>query len=287
MSMRKGNDATSMHARNGDTTTVTADCAPSGILSTLATQWRVICALMLREIHTVNGSDKLGYLWRIFQTSFNIAIFWAIRAFTRAQAPHGMTILSFLALGFIIFHVFSRCLTTCMHAIQGNRNLLTYPQVYPLDIMVARCLVISATEVVSGALILGVGVIAGYPEHVTNVGMLVLALLLAMTFGLGCGIIFAALAWYVPVVENLVNMVLLRALFFASGVFFSVTVFSHKVGSWLLLNPVMQIIEMARSAMSVGYVSPYVDTTYVLFVNLSVVTAGLLLQGFMQRRLQA
>jgi capsular polysaccharide transport system permease protein len=63
--------------------------------------------------------------------------------------------------------------------------------------------------------------------------------------------------------------------------------FSHRVGSWLLLNPIMQCIEMARSAMSSGYVSPYFDIHYLLMVNLYVLTIGLLLERFVRRRLQA
>ena len=191
----------------------------STFFCSLVTHWRIIYALMMREIHTVHGSSKLGYLWSIFKTVFAIAVFWFIRGIIRAKkAPHGMTILCFLAVGFIIFHIFSKSLISCMHAIQGNRRLLAYPQVFPLDIMVARCLVIVATEVLSSIIILSIGVMCGYPVVITDVGLLELAVLLAMTFGFGCGIIFATLAWYAPVVENLVTMVLIRAMFFASGV---------------------------------------------------------------------
>lgn len=30
-------------------------------------QCRVIAALMLREVHTINGNSKLGYLWVLVQ----------------------------------------------------------------------------------------------------------------------------------------------------------------------------------------------------------------------------
>ena len=79
----------------------------STFFCSLVTHWRIIYALMMREIHTVHGSSKLGYLWSIFKTVFAIAVFWFIRGIIRAKkAPHGMTILCFLAVGFIIFHIF-------------------------------------------------------------------------------------------------------------------------------------------------------------------------------------
>ena len=248
---------------------------------------RVIIALILREIHTLHGDSRLGYLWTIIRTAFGIAVFWVIRIVMHFHAPHGMTILTFLCMGFMIFNIFSNILTTCMTAIQDNRKLLTYPQVFPLDVMTARTLVITCTQIVSMAAIMGLGVLAGFPVHVASVGLLLVALLSAMSFGLGCGIVLSTLSWYMPALVKLVPMVIIRVLFFASGVFFSVSAFSHRVGSWLLLNPVMQMIEIARTAMSNGYVSPHYDIHYVLGVNLCVLTLGFLLERFISRRLQA
>ena len=42
-------------------------------------QGRVIMALILREVHTLYGSSRLGYLWAVIQTMFGIGIFWGIR----------------------------------------------------------------------------------------------------------------------------------------------------------------------------------------------------------------
>lgn len=248
---------------------------------------RILVALMLREIRTLHGESKLGYLWSLIRTSFGIAIFWGIRSFMHAHAPHGMTILGFLCMGFMVFNIFSQTLLKCMLAIKANRNLLVYPQVYPLDIMLARCVVITSTQVVSMALILTIGHFAGFPLHISDMGQLLLALLLITTFGFGCGIVLSALNWFAPALETLVPMVVVRILFYASGVFYSASVFSHRVGDWLLLNPIMQIIEMAREAISNGYVSPYYDINYLLMVNLWVLAAGLLLERFIRRRLQA
>ena len=55
-------------------------------------QGRVIMALILREVHTLYGSSRLGYLWAVIQTMFGIGIFWGIREIAGARAPHGMLI---------------------------------------------------------------------------------------------------------------------------------------------------------------------------------------------------
>lgn len=246
----------------------------------------VIVALMLRELHTINGESKIGYLWTIVRTAFAIMILWGLRMFMRFSPPHGMTVLCFLALGFLIWNIFSRNLTSCLKAVEGNRALLTYPHVYPLDIMLARSLVITATHVVSTAIILIIGVFLGFPITLTHLDLLLMSLGMAMTLGLGAGMFLSALAIWLPFLHHIIPMVL-RIMFFVSGVFFSVSMFTRRIGDWLLLNPVMQIIELARTAMAKGYMSPYYDIYYLLGVNLALFSLGLLLERFVRRRLQA
>lgn len=255
-------------------------------ISPINSQYNVIKSLVLREVHTLYGHTSLGYLWAVIQTAFGIAVFWGLRILMHARAPHGMTVLTYLVCGFMTWNIVTQTLSKCMNAIDGNRNLLTFPQVFPLDIMLARGIVVCTTQIVSMSIILGIGALFGYGVTISNVGMLLSALLLSLTFGLGCGTILSTLAAYMPALHNIVPLVL-RILFFASGVFFSVNMFSHRVGEWLLLNPIMQCIEMARAAMSNGYVSPYVDVEYLIQVNLYILTVGLLLERFIRRRLQA
>ena len=256
------------------------------IVSCVQMQVQVVIALILRELHTLYGHTSLGYLWAVIQSAFSIAVFWVFRMFMPTLPPHGMTELSFLVCGFLVWNIFSDTLVRCLNAIDGNRALLTFPQVFPLDVMLARSFVVLCTQIVSMSLILGIGMIFGFGVTVSHVGLLLTALALALLLGLGCGTLLATLATYFPALRNIVPMIL-RIFFFASGVFFSVNTFSHRVGEWLLLNPIMQLIEMSRSAMAEGFVSPYFDVEYLLFVNLSVLSTGLLLERFIRRRLQA
>ena len=69
------------------------------VSSALTVQGRVITALILREVHTLYGNTRLGYLWAIIQTAFNIAVFWLFREFLGAHAPHGMGMAVFLLCG--------------------------------------------------------------------------------------------------------------------------------------------------------------------------------------------
>uniref|UniRef100_UPI00345E3A1A ABC transporter permease n=1 Tax=uncultured Bilophila sp. TaxID=529385 RepID=UPI00345E3A1A len=112
------------------------------VSSALTVQGRVIAALILREVHTLYGNTRLGYLWAIIQTAFNIAVFWLFREFLGAHAPHGMGIAVFLLCGFIPWYMFSSTIARCMSAVNANQALLTFPQVTELDLMIARVIVI-------------------------------------------------------------------------------------------------------------------------------------------------
>ena len=249
----------------------------------LDTQARVILALALREVHTIYGGKSLGYLWAILQTAFGVAVFWAVRYFAHAAAPHGMTVLAYLVSGFGIWNIIAQNLAKCMAAIDGNRALLTFPQVTPLDIMLARCLVVTSTQVVSMSVILGCGALFGYTLHISNLSLLIYAILLASFLGLGVGATLGSLAIYVPALQQIVPMIM-RLLFFVSGIFYSVSSFSHRVGDFLMLNPIMQLIEIVRTAMSNGYVSPYADVWYVTQVTVCSLFLGMLLERYVRRK---
>ena len=218
----------------------------------LKVEGRVLLALMLREIHTINGSSRLGYLWVLIQSAFGIGVFWALRAVMGASAPHGISMPLFLVAGFSLWGVFSGCISRCMSAVDGNRALLTFPQVTVFDVMLARVLVITATEILTGAVIVGASVLAGFPFEPASAALFFFVLVSLPLLGLGIGMVLASLAVYVPVIEKVVPMVM-RVLFFVSGVFFGVSAFSHKVAEILLWNPVFQAIELLRESLHVAY----------------------------------
>lgn len=241
---------------------------------------RVIAALMLREIHTINGNTKLGYLWVLIQSIFGIAVFWGMRHFMGAsQAPHGMGMAMFLAIGFGVWNIFSNTITRCMTAVSGNKGLLTFPQVTELDVMIARTLVTTATQVLVTALIIGAGTLfLDEPFTLGNFPLLLALLMMVPLLSLGFGMLLSSLAVFVPALDKVVPMVL-RILFFVSGVFFSISIFSQSVSEYLLWNPVMHAVELCREAMHAPYVVPGVSLEYLCLSALTVCALG----GFLER----
>lgn len=256
---------------------------PSALVNAIAVQLRVIWALMLREIHTINGKSRLGYLWVLIQGVFNVAVFWALREVMGFHAPHGMPVPIFLAAGFLVWGIFSDTVSKSINAISANQPLLTFPQVKELDVFIARMVVIWATEVVTATIIISVSIILGADFRVNSWLLILVILLITPLLGLGVGMFFSALTVFLPVLEKIVPMAL-KILFFASGVFFSVSVFRYEIAQWLLYNPVMQLIEILRNGLHVSYITTGTNFYYVVAVTLVFLVVGGFLERYTRKR---
>lgn len=252
--------------------------------SALVVQGRVIYALMMREVHTIYGTSRLGYLWALIQTMWGIAVFWGIRYALGAKAPHGMHILMFLLVGFGFFNMFSGTLNKCMSAVSGNRSLLTFPQVTPVDLMISRAVIVWATELVAALLLIGIGTLLGMSVYLNDFGGLLILLLLTPLLGLGVGMTCASLAVIYPTLEKIVPMVM-RIAFFASGLFYSATTLPSYVLKYLWYNPMLQIIEWGRVCLSRGYSTMTFSPLYLVTVTACSLCLGLLLERYVRRRL--
>lgn len=252
--------------------------------SALIVQGRVIYALMMREVHTIYGTSRLGYLWALIQTMWGIAVFWGMRYLIGARAPHGMHILMFLLAGFGFYNMFSGIVSKCMSAVNGNMALLTFPQVTPVDLMISRAIIVWATELVAAFLFIGIGILFGMPFYLSDFGGLLALLFLTPLLGLGTGMMFASLAVIYPTLEKIIPMVM-RVMFFVSGLFYSATTLPSYALKYIWYNPILQIVEWARVCLSRGYSTYSYSPFYLVSVTLFCLCFGLLLERYVRRRL--
>ena len=245
-------------------------------------QCRVIAALMLREVHTINGNSKLGYFWVLLQNAFSIGVFWVLREFMNAHAPHGMSMALFLALGFGVWAVFKDGVIKTITADAVTKALLIFPQVTEFDVMLARILVLAATQFVVTTIIIVTSVLFGYVFRPADWLLALSVMILIPLCALGIGMIISALAVYFPVLEKIVPMIF-RILFFGSGVFFSVDMFPQYIAEILMWNPILQAIELMRTSLHQGYA-----VTGLSFGYLAIFTVcSLGLGGFLERYVRA
>lgn len=244
----------------------------------------MVWALMLRESKTLFGKHKLGYLWAVIQAAFNITVFWGIREVAGFQSPHGMSTPVFLLGGFIPWFIFSNSVTSGMNAIGGNRALLTYPQVYPLDLLLARILLQGAMQTLVLIVLLIAAFSIGQKVTIELPHVIFISLSLTLFLGLGVGAACSACNLIWPTTEQLVPMIL-RLLFFTSGLFFSIVDLPATAQNILFFNPLTHVIEMMRQGFVSGYGEQFISFHYIASVVLLFLTTGLLLERYSRRYL--
>jgi capsular polysaccharide transport system permease protein len=196
-----------------------------------------------------------------------------------------MDMLAFFATGIITFILFRSTLTHCLASIVGNRPLLFYPQVRPLDIALARALLEGATvSTVFVGLLLGNALLQG-ELHVDSPLLVLAGLGAAWLIGVGAGMCLMGLSVYFPTTERLVPL-LMRPMFFVSGLFFTANDLPTQLRNYLLYNPLLHAVELVRDGWFVEYQAHYFDASYLLGWVLVLGYLGLLLERFARRRME-
>ncbi len=238
---------------------------------------------MMREVRTRFGRNHAGYLWVLAEPVFWIATFAGIRYAMGAKPPSGMDMISFLVTGITVFILFRSTLTHSMASIVGNRPLLYYPQVRPLDIALARSLLEAAALVIVFVVLLVVNGLYRGELRVDNILQVSSGLLLAWLLGSGLGLFFMGLNVYSPAVERIVPIVM-RPMLFLSGVFFTVGELPQELARILLFNPVLHVVELVRDGWFREFHSDYVNLGYVLAWIFVFGYLGLLFERYSRRR---
>lgn len=255
------------------------------VAQALATQGRVIHALMLREIKTRFGKLKLGYLWAFFEPVMFVLILGLIFTVLGSDPPGGLPLPLFLATGIMTFIFFRSGLTFTMMALRMNRALLTFPQVTPFELVIARAALEFATM-----LIVFVSLFAVY-AFATNESIPVqdplgvfFGLGVVYLIGFGTGVSVSALVLVFPSIQELVGAFIIRPGFLLSGIFFSADMIPEEFQRWALLNPVLHAVEMVRSAFFWEFDSDLAVPAYPVGFALVVVFLGfVVLRAFRAR----
>lgn len=249
------------------------------------TQLQVVHALLLRETKTRFGESQLGYLWALVQPLLWIGMFALFYHLLGRSAPPGMSMVGFLATGIVSYSVFRETASRCLSAINANKALLYYPQVRPLDLVAARALLETTTQLtVMGLLMGGLALYEGKftIDSVLDIG---LGLGLAAGLGVSLGLVFCGLSVFSRGVERLVPA-LMRPLFWLSSIFHTVESVPKGFRDILLLNPVTHAIELVRDGWFPGYYARHADPWYPAAWILVLLFFGLSLERVARRGIE-
>ncbi len=242
-----------------------ADASPSIItemIQGLAVQWRVIVAVVLREVRTRFGQYHLGYLWAVIVPLLFIVTLAFVYAALGRRAAHGASVEMLLLSGMMAWLTFTDTQNQASRAYQTNRQLVVYPMVSVVDIVIARSLLELGTKLAVMMILIALFWTVGYDVGIADPLGVAFAMLvvtyLGAVFGhtIGCILVVAPSFLFIVATTR-------RILFFTSGVLFLLSDVPDEWRVYVLYNPLAHVIDLTRGAWIGTYNAPYGDVTYV------------------------
>lgn len=250
----------------------------SSLREGLALQARVVRALMLREVRTLYGRHRLGYLWAFFEPVTHIGFWFLLWTFMhRGSVVHDMAPLVFLSCGLIPFFCFKNVAAFVQNAIGSNAALLNFPPVKQIDTVIARFLLKSATMLTVGLMIFGFLIFTGVADWPADPLQVLLATMAMLLLGLGYGTFNCVLCNLFPTYVHFTGIIS-RVLYFTSGLFFVPETLPAPVLDVLQWNPALHGVELFRSGWSALYESRFASFGYLVLFALVLLAFGLLLE---------
>jgi capsular polysaccharide transport system permease protein len=246
-------------------------------------QLQVIHAILLREVKTRFGEHQWGYAWALIEPTIWIGTFVGMYYLMGRTTLAGLPLVSFLVTGIVTFAAFRKTSNQTVSAISGNKGLLFYPQVRPLDLVMSRALLEAATQfVVFTLLMIGAVLIEGrlgFESALSTIAGLAMAVGLGASFGL----VLCGLTTLSTTVER-IHGPLLRPLFWISAVFYPLDSAPSGLREVMLYNPLVHAIEMVRDGWFPGYQSRHIDPWYPAGWILVLLFFGLSLERVARRK---
>lgn len=228
--------------------------------------YRVISALVLREMSTTYGRSAGGYLWAIAEPVAGVVLLTAVFSLVLRSPPIGTSFALFYATGVIPFTMYMTISGKTSQAVKFSKQLLVYPRVTFFDAVVARFILNGLTQVLVGCILMTYLLATSDTRMVLDFNAMGLAVLLSLLLGLGIGSLNCLLFSIVPTWARF-WAILNRPLFIISGIFFIFDNVPDAFAKYLWFNPLIHVVGLMRQGVYPTYVGEYISVTYVCIVS--------------------
>lgn len=210
-------------------------------------QVSAIWALVFKEYKIRLGKSRIGLFWSLFEPIVGMSIITAVWWASGRTSIRGVHVTLFVGCGFIVFNTVRNGFGYLAHAIQANMALLNYPQVKPLDTILARFITAMFMHAWASVLLILLvwwlfGAVPDFPDPLLCVEVI----LIAMLFAMGIATPLAVLG---TLNENVFKVVgiLTSPLMIVSGVIFSILDLPANIQKVLAYNPIIHLTNGFRA----------------------------------------
>jgi ABC-type polysaccharide/polyol phosphate export permease len=224
----------------------------------LVIQWRVLHALMLRELITRFGRENLGVLWLVGEPmifTLGVAALWSAAGL--AHGGTGIPIVAFAITGYSSVLMWRNAASHCSAGIESNKALLFHRSVLVIDVLLTRIALEIAGATMSFIVLSFVFIYIGLMNPPVDLLLVLEGWLMLAWFGASLALLIGGGTAFSHIVHRIWQPVA-YLLFPMSGAAFMVEWMPTKLQSVVLLLPMVHGVEMIRQ----GYFGDVVRTHY-------------------------
>ena len=255
---------------------------------TARANFRIIWALLLRELSTRYGRDNIGFLWVVVEPMIfaaGVAILWSI---IKPPYDHGLKLIPFIITGYMPLILIRQTVSFCVTAVRVNSDLLYHRVITPLHLFITRFLVefigVSFAFVIAVCFLNLIGMMSP-PKKFIDLGYIYGGWLILTGQAFGMSLILGALAEMYDFVDKFVQ-VTTYIMIPLSGSFFMAAWLPQGPRNGILMLPFIHCFEMIRRGFFGEFVTTYFDPLYALAFAAILTMIGLFLVQFVRDRVE-
>ncbi|MCE7029164.1 ABC transporter permease [Jiella avicenniae] len=243
-------------------------------LAKSATQWRVVRALMIRDIMSRYGRENIGFLWLIGEPVLligGIIVLWSIM---KGAVTHGVSMISFALTSYSMLTLWRHIVGRGTNALKLNTGLLFHQNVRVLDTILAQILTEFISTFLSFLFCYLLLYLFGFVDFVDDPLLMVIAWALMTLFAGGFALCLGALIEVSKPVERMIQPLMYFTLPL-TGSFYMLDWMPQRVRDFLLLFPMVHAQEMFRAGFMGPRFSFYYDGWYLFAWGIIAFSLGL------------
>lgn len=250
----------------------------------LSIQFRVIGALLLRELHTRFGRDNVGYLWVVLEPGLLAVAVTLIHVAMASRTGFGLDPVPFWIAGYTPFCMWRGIVLRADVAIESNRTLLYHRMVTIPDLLLARGILEFASTIMALAIMLGFAWLVDVGNLPDRPILMLAGLGQLWWLSFGVSLVVAAASESSSVVPKFVHPAVYLSLP-VSGAFFLMKWLPYSIRGYLAWSPLISPFEQIREGQFALFDSNYVNPAYVIGWSLVLTLIGLVAINVTRRRM--
>ncbi len=237
-------------------------------------QWRVVGALLIREIYSRFGRESIGFAWIVAEPlAFALPVLFMWRA-VRSPHEHGLPLVSLLWSGYLPVLLFRHVGGRVLFFIRQNVGLLYHRRVTIFDIFLGRTLLEIGSNLTALIVSFIVFYLIGAMEVPRDLPMFYVGYFYMIWWSVAAALIIGALCERSDWVEKIWLPYSYLYMFF-SGFMFLADWLPPALRNVALYQPYLQAYEMIRAGVFGTAVRTYGDPAYTALVLAAMTLLGL------------